>query len=399
MNCKVPVVGDVYWIGANDRETALFENYWPLEKGVSYNSYLINDDKIALIDTVKFNKTSQYMSKIRDIIGNKKIDYIIINHMEPDHSGSLKELIYQYPDIKIVGNKKTFKFVEGFYDILDNYYEIKDGDVLDLGYHKIKFYTTPMVHWPETMMSYDMTEKILFSGDAFGGFGALDGGIFDDEVNIDFYESEIRRYYTNIVGKYSSMVQKALKKLEGIEIDYVCATHGPVWRENPGKIIKAYDDLSSYKSEEGVVIVYGTMYGNTAKMADYLSRIISESGIKEVKVYDASKTHVSYIISDIWKYKGLVIGSCAYNTGVFPSIDNVIRKLEVINLKDRYLGIFGCCSWSGGGVKGIKEFAEKTNWELVEEPVEAVCTPKDKEFIQLEKIGKAIAKRVKESFE
>ncbi|MCT4633913.1 MAG: FprA family A-type flavoprotein [Firmicutes bacterium] len=398
MNCKVPIVGNVYWIGANDRETALFENYWPLDKGVSYNSYLINDEKVALVDTVKFNKTSQYMEKIRDVIGDKKIDYIIINHMEPDHSGSLKELIHQYPDIKIVGNKKTFQFVKGFYDIVDNYYEINDGDVLDLGHHKIKFYTTPMVHWPETMMSYDMTEKVLFSGDAFGGFGALDGGIFDDEVNIDFYESEIRRYYTNIVGKYSPMVQKALKKLSGVEIGYVCATHGPIWRENPENIIKTYDDLSSYKSEEGVVIVYGTMYGNTAKMADYLSRIISEAGIKEVKVYDASKTHVSYIISDIWKYKGLVLGSCAYNTGVFPSMDSVLKKLEVINLKDRYLGIFGCCSWSGGGVKGINAFAEKTNWELVEEPVEAVCTPKTEEFEKLDKIGREIARKVKESF-
>ncbi len=185
MDCRVPIMDRLHWIGVNDRETTLFENFWPLEKGVTYNSYLINDDKVAIMDTVKFNKTDQYLAKIKEIIGDKKVDYLIVNHMEPDHSGSIRAVIAEYPDCQIVGNKKTFDFIRGFYDINENFYEIKEGDVLDLGHHKLTFYITPMIHWPETMMTYDMTEKILFSMDAFGGFGSLDGGIFDDEVNLE----------------------------------------------------------------------------------------------------------------------------------------------------------------------------------------------------------------------
>ncbi len=201
--------------------------------------------------------------------------------MEPDHSGSMQALINAYPDLKIVGNKKTFEFIENFYDIHDNFYEIKEGDEIDLGYHKLTFYITPMIHWPETMMTYCKTEKILFSMDAFGGFGSLDGGIFDDEVNIEFYEDEIRRYYSNIVAKYSPIVQKALKRLADLEIKMIASTHGPIWRTSPETIVDYYDKWSRYEAEEGVVIVYGTMYGNTAKMADYLARVISEQGVKK----------------------------------------------------------------------------------------------------------------------
>ena len=305
MECRQPISDKVHWIGVNDRETTLFENFWPLDKGVSYNSYLINDDKIAVVDTVKFNKTDMFLAKIKEIIGDKDVDYLIVNHMEPDHSSSMQALVNAYPNMKIVGNKKTFPMIEGFYDITENFHEVGEGDELDLGYHKLKFFITPMIHWPETMMTYCQTEKILFSMDAFGGFGALDGGIFDDEVKIEDYEDEIRRYYSNIVAKYSPIVQKALKRFADLPINMICSTHGPIWRNDPSKIVNYYDKWSRYEAEEGVVIVYGTMYGNTAKMADYLARVLYENGVKQVKVYDASKTHVSYIISEIWRYKGL----------------------------------------------------------------------------------------------
>src|SRR5690554_4683295 len=217
MNNPIKVTEKVYWIGVNDRETSLFENLWPLDKGVAYNSYLINDEKVALVDTVKINKMEVYFEKIQEILEKgKQVDYLIINHMEPDHSGAIKEVLHYFPNTKIVGNKKTLDMLQEFYGIEENLYLVEDGDVLDLGEHKLKFFLTPMVHWPETMMSYDLKDKILFSMDAFGGFGSLDGGVFDDEVNLEFYEDEIRRYFSNIVGKYSSMVQRALNKLKGL---------------------------------------------------------------------------------------------------------------------------------------------------------------------------------------
>jgi len=395
MECRLPIIKNVHWIGVNDRETTLFENFWPLDKGVTYNSYLINDDKVAIIDTVKFNKTSLYLSKIKEIIGDKKVDYLIVNHMEPDHSGSMKALINTYPDMQIVGNSKTFDFIRGFYDITDNFYEINETSEIDLGYHKLKFFITPMIHWPETMMTYDQTEKILFSMDAFGGFGTLDGGIFDDEVELEVYESEIRRYYSNIVAKYSPIVQRALKKLSDFPINIIASTHGPIWRSNPAKIVEFYDKWSRYEAEEGVVIVYGTMYGNTAKMADYVGRVIAEQGIKNVKIFDSSKTHLSYIISEIWKYKGVIIGSCAYNTHMFPSVELVTNKIEHSGLNNRYLGIFGNKCWSGGGVKNILKFHEKSNLELIYDPIEATYTPKDEEYSELYNLGVKMAEMVK----
>jgi flavorubredoxin len=252
-----------------------------------------------------------------------------------------------------------------------------------------------MIHWPETMMTYDQTEKILFSMDAFGGFGTLDGGIFDDEVELEVYESEIRRYYSNIVAKYSPIVQKALKRLSDLPINIIASTHGPIWRSNPAKIVEFYDKWSRYEAEEGVVIVYGTMYGNTAKMADYVGRVIAEQGIKNVKIFDASKTHLSYIISEIWKYKGVIIGSCAYNTHMFPSVELVTNKIEHSGLKNRYLGIFGNKCWSGGGVKNILKFHEKSNLELIYDPIEATYTPKDEEYHELYKLGVKMAEMVK----
>jgi len=226
----VKVTDKVYWIGANDRRTNLFENMWPLPYGVSYNSYLIVDDKIALVDTLEQGSADDYLEKIEERIGkDRSIDYLIINHMEPDHSGAMKAIVERYPDIKLVGNLKTFKIVESYYGYQDKWLQIEDGDQIDLGHHKLKFVMTPWVHWPETMMTYDETENMLFSGDAFGSFGTLDGGIFDDEIEFeDYYEEEMRRYFSNIVGQYSNMVQKAFKKLEGVEIKYICATHGPV---------------------------------------------------------------------------------------------------------------------------------------------------------------------------
>jgi flavorubredoxin len=285
-------------------------------------------------------------------------------------------LLKFYPSLKIVSNIKAYKMLEAYFKINpENFMEIKEGDELNLGYHKLTFYITPWVHWPETMMTYDTTDKVLFSCDAFGSFGTLDGGIFDDEINFDRYEDEMRRYYSNIVGKYSNMVQKAFAKLNGLDIKIICPSHGPVWRGNPEKAVELYDKWSRYESEEGVVIAFASMYGNTEKMADYVARLISENGIKNIRVYDVSKTHVSYILSDIWKYKSVILGSCAYNAGMHPMMEHLCHELSVINPKDKNYALFGSYSWNGGGLKSLIAFAEKMTWNKVSEPVELMGAP------------------------
>ena len=282
MNCAVKIIDEIYWLGTNDRETHLFENVWPLENGVSYNSYIIIDEKIVLVDTVKDTKMEEYLFKIKNLIGDREIDYLVINHMEPDHSGCITAISKEYPNIKIVGNSKTFDFLKEFYGEFPNLVEVKDLDELNIGSRTLQFYFTPMVHWPETMMTYDKKTKLLFTGDAFGTFGTLDGGIFDDEVNLDFYESEMRRYYSNIVGKFGMMVQRAIKKVSSLDIKILASTHGPIWRTNLNYVLSRYDMWSKYEPEDkdGIVIIYGSMYGNTKKMADAIARSIAEEGLK-----------------------------------------------------------------------------------------------------------------------
>jgi flavorubredoxin len=396
MEIVAKIVDGVYYVGVNDRDTHLFENIWPLPKGVSYNSYLIVDEKTALIDTVKVNKMKEYIEKITQILDGKPLDYLIINHMEPDHSGAISSIVHAFPNVKIVGNKKTFEFIKAMYHLEGNFYEVKDGDEINLGSRTLKFYMTPMVHWPETMMTYDTKDKILFSGDAFGGFGSLDGGIFDDEVDISYFENEIRRYYSNIVGKFGPMVQKALQKLSGLDVKIVCSTHGPVWRTNPMHIVSAYDRWSKYEYEEGVVIAYGTMYGNTEKMADYIARVLAEEGVKNIRVMNTSTTHESFIINEIWRFKGVILGTCTYNNWIFPPMENLVINLSHKGLPNRVFGVFGTYGWSGGGVKGIIEYIQKNKWQLVGEPVEVQFSPKEEDFERLRKLAIDMAKAVKE---
>ena len=367
---KVNLAKDIYYLGFNDRRTHLFENIWPIPYGVSYNSYLIVDEKVALVDTVERAFIDDYIDEIESIIGDRDVDYLIINHMEPDHSGALKAIVHRYPNITLVGNKKTFGFVEAYYMNPTNTLMVHDDYVLDLGKHKLQFQMIPMVHWPETMVTYEETNKILFSGDAFGSYGTLDGGIFDDEINLEFYEVEVMRYFTNIVGKYCPHTQRAIKKLAPLDIKMIAATHGPIWRSDLDWILTRYNKWSSYDLDCGCVIVYGSMYGNTKKMAETIARQLAVRGIKNIRVYDASKTHSSYIINDIFKYKGFIVGSAAYNNAMFPNVETLLTTVEHMAPKDHYLGIFGNYSWNGGGVKNLKTFAENIKWEMVYEPIE-----------------------------
>ena len=365
---------DIVWIGVNDRKIEKWESHIPLDFGVTYNSYVILDEKICIIDGVEEGENGDFFRKLEATIGDRQVDYIIINHVEPDHSGSIKSLLKMYPNIKVVGNAKSISILK-LLDIdipNDRAVVVKEKDILDLGKHKLTFYLMPMVHWPESMATYDTTDKILFSNDAFGSFGALDGAIFNDEANLNIFENEMRRYYSNIVGKLGAPVNAILKKLSSVEISCICPSHGLIWRKYIKEIIERYQKWANMEpTKEGVVIVYGSMYGHTAEMAEVLGRELGNRGIKDVIIYDSSKTDHSYIFSTIWKYKALILGSCAHNNDIYPKMEPLLHKLENYGLKNRYLGIFGNMMWSGGGVKRIKEFADTlTGLEQVGEPIE-----------------------------
>lgn len=362
---------DIYYTGVNDRKKHLFENNWPLPYGVSYNSYLIKDTKSALIDTVEYGSNDNYLNHIEKILNGAPLDYLVVNHMEPDHSSMIECVLRRFPSVKIVGNAQTKKILELYFNIPDSSLHIvKDGEELDLGNHKLSFHFIPWVHWPETMVTYEKSTSTLFSCDAFGGFGTLDGSIFDDENDFEgHYKSEMLRYYSNIVGKYSNMVQKAFAKLQGIEIKMIAPSHGLVWRGNPSRVLELYSKWCNWKQEDGVVIAYASMYGNTAQMADYIGHCLGSRGIK-VKTYDVSKTHVSYILSDIWKYKGLILGTCAYNTQMHPMMEHLCNEIKLIAPKSKILSIFGSSSWNGAGVKSLLKYTSEMGMETVGTPFE-----------------------------
>lgn len=394
---RVKISDRVFYVGTNDRKKHLFENNWPLPNGVAYNSYLINDEKTALIDTLEFGSKDDYIDIINSITENKGLDYLVVNHMEPDHASMIGEILRNFPAVKVVANCKTFNMLDAYYKLpKDRFLEIKEGDILDLGHHKLTFVMVPWVHWPETMVTYDTTEQILFSCDAFGSFGTLDGGIFDDEINFErYYEDDMRRYYSNIVGKYSNMVQKAFAKLANVPVKTICPSHGPVWRKDPAKVLSLYDKWSRYESEEGVVIAYASMYGNTEKMADTLARLLAEEGIKNIRVFDVSKTHVSYLLSEIWKYKGLILGTCAYNGDMHPMMHMLCHELGVSQPKNKTFAIFGSSTWNGAGVKALQAFAEKQGLVPEGEPVQVLGAPTDEKMEGFKAMAKEFAAKVK----
>ena len=387
----------VHYVGTNDRKKHLFENNWPLPYGVSYNSYLIADEHTALIDTIEYGSNPDYLRDIDLILEGRPLEYLIVNHLEPDHSSMIGEVLRAYPSVKIVSNCKTFQLLQNYYPLRqENIFQIKEGDVLELGYHKLTFVLVPWVHWPETMVTYDTTDQILFSCDAFGSFGALDGGIFDDTVNFElFYENEMRRYYSNIVGKWSNMVQKAFAKLAGVPIKFICPSHGVIWRENPGKVLALYDKWSKYEAQEGFLVCYASMYGNTEKFAEAIARKLSEKGIKEIRVIDVSKTHVSYILSDICKYKGLVLGSCAYNCEMHPMMAMLTHEISISAPKNRVLGIFGGSTWNGAGAKDLRAWAEKVNMPVTAGSAEFMGRPFAQDLEQLDAFAQALVDEIR----
>ena len=388
------IANQIYYVGVNDRQKTLFENMWPLPYGVSYNAYLIVDEQTVLIDTVDVCYSDLFLKKVAEALQGRTLDYLIVNHMEPDHAGSIRLLRQQYPDVKIVGNTKTFGMLAGFHGITDGLYEVKEGDTLNTGAHQLSFYMAPMVHWPEVMVTYDATDKILFSADAFGTYGTLDGAVVDKDMDCSHYWDEMVRYYANIVGKYGNPVQRALQKLSALEIKTICSTHGPVWQEHVAKAVGIYDRLSRYEAEDGVVILYGSMYGHTEQMAEVIASALADNGVKRIVMHNVSKTPASYILADVFRYKGIIVGSPTYSNQLFSEVEAVLSKIELREVKNRLFGYFGSFSWAGAAVKRLAAFGEKMKWETVGTPAEQKQGMTAADYAACYALGEAMAKKL-----
>ena len=392
----VKISDSIVYIGVDDKDIDLFESQYVVPNGVSYNSYVILDEKIAVMDTADMRVSEKWFANLSDALGERTPDYLVISHLEPDHAGNIQKAAEKYPEMKLVVNAKSAAMLPQFFDVdAERLLIVKEGEELSLGEHTLQFFMAPMVHWPETMVTYDETEKILFSGDAFGCFGALNGGIIDTEINCETFWLEMVRYYSNIVGKYGIPVQNALKKLAGVELDYICSTHGPVWHEHIEKVIGMYDKMSKYETEPGLVICYGTMYGNTERMAEIIARAASKAGVKNIVMYNISKTHHSYILRDIFRYRGLIVGAPTYNAGLYHEMEVLLSELANKDVKNHLLGWYGSHCWASKAVAKIQEWNDtKLHYEPVGEPVDMkqAITPEVK--AQCEALGKAMAEKL-----
>lgn len=378
MQCVQKLTDNIYWIGSNDWDTERFENLFPIPLGVSYNSYFIDDEKTCIVDSVDDSIRQEFFDNVEFLLHGRQLDYVIVNHMEPDHCSTLVELIDRYPNVKLVGNRTTFRLFEQFYGrpCPDNYYEVKEGDTINLGKHTLHSYTMPMVHWPEVTCTFESSTGVLFSADAFGTFGTINGNIFADQLDFErVYEDEARRYYTNIVGKYGVQVQNAIKKVLPLGIKMIAPLHGPIWRtpESIKYMIEKYMHWSTYSAEKkGVVIAFGSMYGNTADMAQQLARLLSFRGITDIKIYDVSKTNPSYIIADAWKYSHLVCMAPTYNLALYLTMENLLYELKALNFHNHKVSIVGNHSWASAAMKRMVDYFtnEIKDMEIVGTPLD-----------------------------
>ena len=399
MQCFRKVTEDLYWVGGNDRQIELFENIFPLAKGVSYNSYLLLDEQTVLFDTADYAIGKQFIENVMSVLNGRNLDYIVVNHMEPDHCSLIGELLLHYPDVKIIGNAKTFPMIEQFFsfDLTGKTLTVKEGDTFCSGKHTFRFIMSPMVHWPEAMMTYDEKDKVLFSADAFGTFNALNGNLFNDELDFNReWLDEARRYYTNIVGKYGPQVQNVLKKASSLDIQMICPLHVPVWRSNLNFIIEKYNLWSRYEPEEkGVMIAYASMYGNTENMAEILAVMLAEAGVKNIHMHNISKTHVSELISDSFKYSHIVLASPTYNNGIYPLMDNYLEDMKALSLQNRTIAVLGNGSWAPQATKLISaKIKEMKNMRLLEASVTIKSSLKEAQLEELNSLSRQIAEEV-----
>jgi len=394
----IELAKNVTWIGVNDRTTDLFEGLWPItDVGVTYNSYLVNDRKKVVIDLSKAIKTDEFLGQIAHVVPISSLDYLVLNHMEPDHTGVLKTLRSVAPKATILGTPKLVAMLKSWYGITENVREVQDGEVLDLGERTLQFFHAPFVHWPETMVTYDRKDGILFSCDAFGGYGALRGTIFDDQCqDQSFYIKESLRYYANIVAKFSSNVLRAIEKLSGLDIRVVAPSHGLVWRKDPGLIVELYRKWAGYASgapEKGVTLVYGSMYGNTEKMMNAVAQGISSTGV-ELEIFDVARTHPSYVLPSLWTRSGVMIGAPTYETNLYPPMEYLLHLCGLKKIHARRYAMFGSYGWSGGAFKHASATVEELKWEL-QDSFEFVGSPADDDLRKGEAFGRTFAQTIK----
>ena len=389
------VTEDIVWVGASDRRLALFENIFPIPRGVSYNSYVLLDEKTVLLDTVDASVAGQFFENLEHVLDGRKLDYLIVNHMEPDHCAMIGDLVRRYPEVQVVGNTKTFGMIKQFFgtDFAERAVTVKEGDTLATGAHTLHFVMAPMVHWPEVMVTYDEKDKVLFAADGFGTFGALNGNIFADEVDFDRdWLDDARRYYTNIVGKYGASVQALLKKASGLEIAVICPLHGPIWRENLGYILEKYQKWSTYEAEDqAVVILYATMYGNTASAADALAGRLAAKGVKKIAVYDVSNTHVSELISEIFRASHVVFAAPTYNGGIYPVLENLLADMKALAVQNKTVALMENGTWAPMTAKQMREkLAELKNVTILDTQITIKSAMAPEQEGQLEALADAI---------
>ena len=381
MHCAKKVTDDLYWIGGSDRRLALFENVYPIPRGVSYNSYVLLDEKTVLLDTVDASISGLFFENLEYVLNGRTLDYLIVNHMEPDHCAVIGDVVRRYPDVKLVCNAKTVPMLKQFFNfpVEDRTVIVKEMDTLCTGKHTFAFVMAPMVHWPEAMVSYDTVDKILFSADGFGTFGAINGNLFADEVNFERdWLDDARRYFINIVGKYGIQVQALLKKAAGLDIQMICPLHGPVWRNNLNYFIEKHDKWSKYEPEDqAVAIIYGSIYGNTEQAADALAAKLGAKGVKNIAVYDASKTDVSELIAEIFRVSHVVIACPTYNGGIYPPIENLLAHMKALAVQNRTVAVMDNGTWAAtAGKQIVKQLEEMKNMTVLDQKLSIKSTLK-----------------------
>ena len=400
MHCTRKITNQIVWVGGSDRRLALFENLFPIPRGVSYNSYLIIDEKVALLDTVDASISRQFLENITHELAGRTIDYLIVNHMEPDHGSCIEDLLIRYPDMKLIGNAKTIKLIKQFFsmDIDNNVIIVKEDDTLSLGEHTLRFYLTPMVHWPEVMVTFEEKEGILFSADAFGSFGALNGSLFNDEIELDSaWLSDYRRYYANIVGKYGPQVQNALKKLGSLPIRMICPLHGLVWRSNIEYLLDKYNKWSTYTPEDqSVALFYASMYGGTENAINVLANELVEAGVRNIVVYDVSNTHVSTLIEEVFRCSHIVIAAPTYNGGIYPAMSNFLHDMQALNVQNRTVGLLDNGSWAPTANRQVVSMIESMkNMDILDPIVSITSALKEDSRQQLVQLKDAIVASLK----
>ena len=396
MHCVQNITQDILFLGASDRRLALFENVFPIPRGVSYNSYLVKDEKTVLMDTVDQAVRNRFLENLAFGLEGRSLDYVVVNHMEPDHAATLMEVLKAYPQAQVVGNAKTIAMIGQFFDcdISERTVTVKEGDTLNTGRHTFTFVMAPMVHWPEVMVTYDAADKVLFSADAFGTFGALSGNIFADELDFERdWLDDARRYYANIVGKYGVQVQTLLKKAAGLDIAYICPLHGPIWRENMGWFVEKYQTWSTYAPEDKAVAIFcGSVYGHTENAADIVANRLAEKGVKGIRLYDVSNTDVSELVSEAFRCSHLVLASATYNGAIFTPMENFLLDLKAHNLQNRTVAVIDNGTWAATAGKQMREIAgAMKNMKVLENGVSLKSSAKETQRAELEVLADTLA--------